>query len=203
MQIDPVITAAILVLLLVVVTHTTRETFEVASLVDQRVYPVLGGFSDMVQAADRLAKINAKNQRLIRFMLDKYSQPGTHGHTLAVRMRDRYRGDRLVENDPPDKNNTSFTEDKGEKLALCLREKVTGRDNLHDHSILEFVDLHEMAHIASEGFGHDDEFWSNFAFLLNEAKLAGVHRPVDYRKFPVNYCGLDVAYNPYYDALLS
>jgi hypothetical protein len=199
-MIDPFVTAAILVVLLVVITHQTREHFEVASLVDQRVYTVLGGFTDMVQAADRLAKINRKNVQLIEFMIGKYTTSGSHGYLLATRLKKRYKSDRLLENDPPDKDNTSYTEDKGEKIALCLREKVTGHDNLHDNSILEFVDLHELAHIASEGYGHDQEFWDNFAFLLNEAKLSGVHTPVDYSKFPVNYCGLDVGYNPYYDS---
>lgn len=188
---------------LFLISHGAREHFEVASRVDQRVYPVLGGFTDMVQAADRLAKINLKNRKLIDYMVAKYSDPGSHGHLLATRLRTRYQADRLFENDPPDKDNTSYTEDKGEKIALCLREKVTGRNGLHDHSILEFVDLHELAHIASEGYGHDQEFWDNFRFILNEAKQAGVHRPVDYSRMPVNYCGLDVQYNPYYDSSMA
>lgn len=199
-MINPWVTAAVLVIFIFIMTHHANEYFRVASSVDQRNYAVLGGHADMREAADRLALINAKNAQLIEYMTTKYSDGTSRGYVLGERLRRRYRHDRLFENDPPDKNNTSYTEDKGEKIALCLREKVTGRDNLHDSSILEFVNLHELAHIASEGYGHDDEFWDNFAFLLNEAKLAGVHRPVDYSRHPVNYCGLDVGYNPYYDS---
>lgn len=175
-----------------------REHFDVPSEIDKRVYPVLGGFNDMSAAANRLAQINAKNSKLINYMVDKF-QPNTHGYLLATRLKNRYRPDRLVENDPVDKYNTSYTEDKGEKVAMCLREKITGSNNLHDHSILEFVNLHELAHICSEGYGHDEEFWTNFKFLLREANLANIHHPVDYSKKPVNYCGLDVMYNPYFD----
>jgi hypothetical protein len=203
MRVDPILTATVLVLILFVVCRTEREYFDQPSMVDNRVYPVLGGFRDMSRAADRLAKINTKNQKLINFMMQKYPVPGSHGYLLATRLKKRYKIDRLVENDPPDKDNTSFTEDKGEKIALCLREKVTGHDNLHDHSILEFVNLHELAHVASQGYGHDEEFWSNFRFLLNEAKDAGVHIPVNYSERPVNYCGLDVGYNPYFDSSLA
>lgn len=193
----------VIIVLLFVVCRANREHFDQMSKIDNRVYPVLGGFDDMAHAADQLAKINQQNQKLISIMSRKYHEPGSHGYTLATRMTRRYKPDRLVENDPPDKHNTSFTEDKGEKIALCLREKVTGNDNLHDHSILEFVNLHELAHVASEGYGHDKEFWQNFRFLLNEAKLIGVHTPVDYSEHPVNYCGLDVGYNPYFDSSMS
>lgn len=196
--------AAVFILGVIIILYLRHvEYFDATSRVDNRVYPVLDGFADSTQAADRLAEINRKNSRLISYMVAKYPAPGTHGNLLATRLQARYKSDRLVENDPVDKNNTSYTEDKGEKIAFCLREKVTGNNRLHDHSILEFVDLHELAHIASEGYGHDDEFWSNFAFLLREAKAAGIHTPKDYGRYPVNYCGLDVGYNPYYDASLA
>ena len=32
-----------------------------------------------------------------------------------------------------------------------------------------FVAIHELAHIASETIGHNDEFWNNFKFLLDNA----------------------------------
>jgi hypothetical protein len=64
-----------------------------------------------------------------------------------------------------------------------------------------FVVIHELAHIANERWGHSSEsqFWEIFKFLLHEAKLCGMHTPVDYSKYPVMYCGLNVNYNPYFD----
>lgn len=195
------ITMAILVILLIMVLKMrAKETYIAA---DGKPYKVLGGFSDAAHAANELANINNKNQELIQFLLDKYKDPTSHGYTIATRLKKRYKSDRLEENDPVDKNNTSFTEDKGEKVALCLREKVTGKNRLHNQNLIEFVDLHELAHIASQGFGHEDEFWHNFSFILKEAFNAGIHKPQDYSKNPVQYCGLDVSYNPFYSGYVD
>lgn len=175
------------------------ETY-VASKVDNKSYSVLTKFKDQDRAANQLAKINIKNLALIEHLTRKYQHAGgTLGNVIAARLKHRYRPDRLRENDPSDKWNTSFTEDKGEVLALCLREKITGKNMMHDNDILEFVDFHELAHIASEEYGHGDEFWGNFKFLLIEAHKAKLHTPRNYSELPVNYCGLDVSYNPYFD----
>ena len=188
----------ILCLLTILLLTYSRETY-VASTIDNKEYAVLSNFSDQTDAANRLARINHTNLALIDYMVKKYNTEGTLGYTLATRLKKRYRPDRLVENNPPGPDDTSYTENKGEKVALCLREKKSGGNVLHDQSLIEFVDLHEMAHIASEGIGHEDEFWKNFEFILIEAFHAGLHKPQDYSKDPVNYCGLDVSYNPFYN----
>jgi predicted metal-dependent hydrolase len=62
-----------------------------------------------------------------------------------------------------------------------------------------FVAIHELSHIATKSIGHKTEFWDNFKFLLENAKQAGIHSPTDYKKKPVEYCGMDIKDNPYYD----
>ena len=47
--------------------------------------------------------------------------------------------------------------------------------------------------------GHTDEFWQNFKFLLEHAVELKLYTPVDYKKEPENYCGMDITDNPYYD----
>ena len=47
--------------------------------------------------------------------------------------------------------------------------------------------------------GHKQEFWQNFKFLLEQAKAANIYNPVDYKKKPEPYCGMDITDNPYYD----
>jgi hypothetical protein len=47
--------------------------------------------------------------------------------------------------------------------------------------------------------GHEPDFWENFKFLLEEAKLAGIHEPIDYNEKPVEYCGMSIHDNPYYE----
>jgi hypothetical protein len=47
--------------------------------------------------------------------------------------------------------------------------------------------------------GHKREFWQNFKFLLEQAKAANIYNPVDYKKNPESYCGMEITDNPYYD----
>lgn len=57
-----------------------------------------------------------------------------------------------------------------------------------------------MAHIGNyNGWGHKQRFWQVFKFFLQEATASGIYTPRDYEKSPDWYCGLDVAYNPYFD----
>ena len=54
-------------------------------------------------------------------------------------------------------------------MAFCFNQKKNGTQ-LIDENTLTFVAIHELAHIATKSIGHNDEFWNNFKFLLEEAK---------------------------------
>jgi hypothetical protein len=110
-----------------------------------------------------------------------------------------YNPDNIIENDPPGDVNTSYVQDKGIVFAMCMREKVSGMNLLHDKNILEFVLLHEMSHLSNDTIGHDNLFWMNFKVMLTIAKNLGLHTPVDYGRDNINYCSLIVDYNPYFD----
>lgn len=187
------------VLLLIYKAYIWYNVRYIVSTLDKSPYKVIGGFDDAQRAADALAQLNINTMRLINFMLARYSEPGTQGYILASRLHARYNPATLEENNPSGTTNTSYTENKGDRVAMCLREKQSGKNHLHDQSILEYVNLHELAHIASESYGHEDEFWNNFVFLLDAARQANIHIPQDYKHQPINYCGVDVSYNPYYD----
>ena len=89
---------------------------------------------------------------------------------------------------------SSFTVNKGELLSICVRDKKEA-SQFHNHQLLQFVIIHELAHIASVSFGHNKEFNDNFKWLLHEAKNIG-YIPVDYSVNPVTYCGVNVTHNP-------
>lgn len=93
---------------------------------------------------------------------------------------------------------TAYSENKGEKLAFCLNKEKNGKE-LIDINTLTFVALHELSHIMTKSQGHTQEFWFNFKFLLENAKEANIYQPVDYKKKPTEYCGMDIHDNPYYD----
>lgn len=97
---------------------------------------------------------------------------------------------------------TSYTENKTH-LVLCLRKKEKNKEGiheLHDRDVVMFVVLHELAHMMNDRWGHPIEFWRLFKLLLEDAQEMGVYKPRDFEKHPVNYCGLDLTYNPIYDA---
>jgi hypothetical protein len=99
----------------------------------------------------------------------------------------------------PTSEYTAYSENKGEKIAFCLNKKKTDNDNLIDSNTLMFVAVHEIAHIMTTSVGHTEEFWNNFKFLLENAVELKIYTPVDYKKEPEGYCGMDITDNPYYD----
>ncbi len=148
---------------------------------------------NIVKASNLLATTIDKMQNLVKNMGEKYPK------------RDNV--NRLVKNfNPttiketlPTSEYTAYSENKGEKLAFCLNKKKGDNDNLIGQNTLTFVAIHELAHIMSATVGHNDEFWNNFKFLLDNAVEMGVYKPIDYKKDPEGYCGMDITDNPYYD----
>jgi hypothetical protein len=47
--------------------------------------------------------------------------------------------------------------------------------------------------------GHKSEFWENFKFLLENAKEAKIHEPIDYSKEPAEYCSMKITDSPYFE----
>ena len=90
---------------------------------------------------------------------------------------------------------------KMEKLYAMLPGAKIGENGskLIDINTLSFVSLHELSHIATESIGHNQDFWQNFKWILQNAKEAGIYSPVDYKKYPQEYCGMTINDNPYYD----
>ena len=144
-------------------------------------------------AADMLANVNVKCKKLVDYMNEK------HGSDDNVqRLVNGYNPKRIMETLPTSEY-TAFSENKGEKLAFCLNKQREGVSNMIDEHTLMFVALHELSHIATKSIGHKTDFWDNFKFLLQNAKESGVHVPEDYKKKPIEYCGMEIKDNPYYD----
>ena len=144
-------------------------------------------------AADLLATITEKCKKLVEYVSQKYpNQPN------VKRLVAGYNPQKISET-LPTSSYTAYSENKGEKLAFCLNKSKTENENLIDENTLMFVAIHELSHIATESIGHKSEFWENFKFLLEKAKEAGIHNPVDYKKEPKEYCGMKIHDSPYFD----
>jgi predicted metal-dependent hydrolase len=98
----------------------------------------------------------------------------------------------IYENDP-NSDLTSFSVNKGEEIAFCLKSKKTG--NLHDENLIMYVALHEMAHIACPEIGHGELFKKIFKFLTEQAIELGIYKYDDYDSKPVEYCGMMLSSN--------
>jgi len=98
----------------------------------------------------------------------------------------------IYENDPKS-DLTSFSVNKGEEIAFCLKSKKSGE--IHDANLIMYVALHEMAHIACPEIGHGELFKKIFKFLTEQAIELGIYKYDDYDSKPVEYCGMILSSN--------
>ena len=144
-------------------------------------------------AADRLATINIRMNKLVLHVCKKYPNKDN-----VKRLVNGYNPKKIYETLPTSEY-TAYSENKGEKLAFCLDTEKNNNGKLIDINTLMYVALHELSHVATKSIGHTEEFWDNFKFLIEESKEIGIYNPVDYKKNNVKYCGMNITDNPYYD----
>jgi hypothetical protein len=183
------------ILLIALKMYTDSDEFNlrcIVSTVDGKKYCVRER-NQIQKASNLLARTTEKLEYLVE--------------NVGQRYPDRDNVKKLVQNfNPstiketlPTSEFTAYSENKGEKLAFCLNKKKHNNDNLIDSNTLMFVATHEIAHIMTTSVGHTEEFWNNFKFLLENAVELKLYTPVDYKKEPEGYCGMDITDNPYYD----
>jgi hypothetical protein len=146
----------------------------------------------MELAANLLANVTQRCKDLVIYCGKKYPNDEN-----VQRLVQKFNPSKISETLPTSEY-TAYSENKGEKIAFCLDKRKNGTE-LIDLNTLTFVAIHELSHIMTTSEGHKQEFWKNFKFLLENAKAAGIYEPVDYKKKPEPYCGMDITDNPYYD----
>ena len=120
----------------------------------------------------------------------------SHSEDAGVkRMLDNLRLNSLIECDPHHKYK-SYSVNKGEELAICLRHTSQGYP-FNDNNSIMFTTGHELAHVMNKTVGHDESFWKFMKFNLEEMDKVGLYQPVDYAKSPVQYCGMQINHTPY------
>jgi hypothetical protein len=148
--------------------------------------------SKMQLAADLLSNVTKNLKDLVVYCSKKFPDDEN-----VHRMVQKFNPTKISETLPTSEY-TAYSENKGEKIAFCLNKEKNGT-KLIDINTLTFVAIHELAHIMTISEGHKQEFWQNFKFLLEQAKAAKIYEPIDYKKNPEPYCGMDITDNPYYD----
>jgi hypothetical protein len=153
---------------------------------------------NMKASADLLAEATEKMIKLAEHMKANFPED-----SAVKRLVDGFDPKKISET-LPNSTLVAFTENKN-KMMFCLTEKKGGgvgdgeETKLIDINTLMFVAIHEMSHISCKSIGHKQEFWDNFKFLLIEAEKIGIYNPVDYKKEPREFCGMNIKDNPYYD----
>ena len=143
---------------------------------------------DKNQAANTLAKIKQNIYKLVDY-LKKNQEAFPKNMQYIKNLVSRTKNIVIMETGADEKY-TSYTVNKGERIVFCLRFKVI--NTIHDINTLMYVVIHELAHIGCPEYGHTPLFKEIFKFLLIESSKIGIYTPIDYRKNPKNYCGMEI-----------
>jgi hypothetical protein len=152
------------------------------SNIDNKQY-LVRKLSDAQDAADYIADIAKRLNRLVRHMMAKHSD-----NEDVQRLYRNFNSDAISEGSI-ESGYTSYSVNKGEKLVLCIRQKDR---SFVDKNVVMYVAIHELAHIMTKDIGHTDTFWKNFKFLLEEAMDVGLYKKENYRDKPQDYCGIKI-----------
>lgn len=179
-----------LILLLLAYQKLTNNLVQVRSTVDGVTYWVQN-LPDRQEAADLIGTIHMDAERTLQRLR---GDPNLSKRPNFQRLLDNFKPTHIQEN-LTESEHTSYSENKGERIVLCIRNKDPGQA-LIDKNTVMFVFLHELGHLMTESTGHTQEFWDNFKELLQEAVRDGIYDAVDYESRPTPYCGMTITDSP-------
>lgn len=141
------------------------------------------------EAAILLSKVGEKLQSLVVKLVNKYPKD-SRIKTLSKRFN-QY----AMSETPGYSTYTSYSVNKGERMVFCIRSRTNPLEFI-DMNTLLFVALHELAHVMTLSVGHNDEFWTNFRFLLAHAIHWKIYSPQNFKDNPKRYCGMTITDTP-------
>lgn len=160
-------------------SQRNQQTYQVQNLPDKQ------------DACEMMANIHDK----LNTLMNKYkSDPNTSADQRVRVMIERFDPNSMCENDIHS-DSTSYSENKGERIVVCLRDKQKPYPLVDENTVM-FVVLHELAHLMTTTVGHTPEFWANFRRILKDAVSAGIYQEVNYARSPVRYCGMTITDSP-------
>jgi WLM domain len=145
------------------------------------------------EVVDLLANTVERAKKLVDHMMEKYPE-----NDYCQRLKKNFNPEAIKEN-LPNSTLTSYTENKGQSISLCVNSNKQNKNELIDQNTLMFVLIHELAHCSTTSVGHQTDFWDFFKFLLKEAVSIGIYNPENYKQSPKPYCGIQLTDSPYYD----
>lgn len=147
---------------------------------------------DAKESVNLMAQLNARGISLLKWLAKKKPDDEQFKKLIS-----RYNYQKMMENSPHNFSRTSsYMKHKGKVFAICLRRKD---GTLYPFDILFFVFLHELSHLMIDEYEHPPSYWVAFKKLLGAAKESGTYMPIDFQKYPIEYGGQPLTYNPYFD----
>ena len=144
-------------------------------------YNVLNNTRNMQEKVDLMYTLDSKIRKLELYLVENHPD-----NVITRNLQHRYKS--IIYEAEPEINSTTYTINKSE-IFMCM----TTRDEhelVYDINTLMYVIIHELGHICNDTHGHTETFNKTFKFLLENAVKANVYGYVDYKKNPINYCGL-------------
>jgi len=136
------------------------------------------------EVADRLCQLERSLRRMMRRARDMLP---ADPRLLAIKAR--WNGT-LREARPGNDIAYSISKDA---VYVCVRD-AAGR--LGDLNTCMFVLLHELAHVATDEWGHPPQFWANMQFMLEVAERTGYYTYQSFEGAHVTYCGRHISSSP-------
>jgi hypothetical protein len=175
-----IILIVITIIIMTIITSKTKYCKKENMCFGGGPYKIPCEFGEKFEAKSLLKILDDNGNKLIKHLSKNY--PDLY---ITENLLSRYKTDSIRETHPSEVDDTSYTINKGEILSMCLR-KPDG--TFHDMSLLMYVYLHELAHIAENDDQHTDTFWETYLFLIKHAIDIGIYTPIDYKKNPTTYC---------------
>jgi hypothetical protein len=179
-----------------------KDVIRVKSTVDGEVY-LVRKLPNADKAANLLAGYKQDIIKLSQKLKDKYidnadknNKEYEYRKNGIERLLNNFKPNNLSESDPYHIYK-SYMINKGEQLYLCLRHTKEKEYEFNDRNLVIFTICHELSHVCNITLQHPPEFWDWMKVLLETAEEIGLYEPVDYNKYPKEYCGMMINSTPY------
>jgi hypothetical protein len=148
------------------------------------------------EVASRLATLAQKVDSLVKHMNDNNLPDAIVAKRLASRWKKIRLNPSGFRETSPHELSAAYTLNKGEQMRICVRDRDSNQ-LFEDPNTSMFILAHELGHLMSKSYGHNEEFKQNFSFITKVAVELGLYKYQNFSKEPERYCGVDINHPAY------
>lgn len=159
---------------------------------DQSKQLVMNALHELRMRVDALVA-HLKTNRNESFMGQYNVKSSQVDHLCSIWSKKHMQIEELNKNYVTKKNVFAYNVNKGESISICVKNKNDLVNNINE---LLFVLLHELAHIMTSDYSHNETFWNSFRYLIKETESIGLYQNINYQNSPTEFCDLHIRHNP-------